>query len=132
RRRPFVEAFAEVAHCRIAALGDIGNDPFDRAADFGVGFFLLAFESRHFDALEHESSSSLLARHREEPAGRRTNLDEAEPRHYKIASLRMMWGRDHQAVQPPSTSRLEPVTRAAAGEARNTTAEATSSTVPTR
>src|SRR5439155_23876379 len=38
----------------------------------------------------------------------------------------------HQAVQPPSTRRLEPVTRLAAGEARNTTAFATSSTVPMR
>src|SRR5689334_8505436 len=38
----------------------------------------------------------------------------------------------YHAVQPPSASRLEPVTSAAAGEARKTTAEATSSTVPTR
>src|SRR5436305_4914631 len=39
---------------------------------------------------------------------------------------------DHQAVQPPSTRRLEPVTSAAAGEARKTIADATSSTVPRR
>src|SRR5712691_3267134 len=39
---------------------------------------------------------------------------------------------NYQAVQPPSTSRLDPVTSPAAGEARKTTAEATSSTVPSR
>src|SRR5207247_10482264 len=38
----------------------------------------------------------------------------------------------HQAVQPPSTRRLDPVTRLAAGDARKTTAFATSSTVPIR
>src|ERR1041385_6282869 len=40
--------------------------------------------------------------------------------------------RGHQAVQPPSATSDDPVNRAAAGEARNTTAFATSSTVPAR
>src|SRR5262249_6749681 len=48
------------------------------------------------------------------------------------ASAKEPLATDHHAVQPPSTSRLDPVTSEAAGEARNTTAFATSSTVPRR
>ena len=44
RRRPFIEALAELAYCRIAAFGDIGDDRLNRAPDFGVGFFLSAGE----------------------------------------------------------------------------------------
>jgi len=46
RRRPFVEQLTELAHRRVAALRDIGNDGLDGAPDLGVGFFLLAGERR--------------------------------------------------------------------------------------
>ena len=42
RRRPFVEPLRHFTHRRIAPSGDIGNDALDRAADPGVGRFLLA------------------------------------------------------------------------------------------
>jgi len=44
RRRPLIKALAELAYCRIAAFGDIGDDRLNRAPDFGVGFFLSAGE----------------------------------------------------------------------------------------
>ena len=57
RRRPFVEAFAEFAHRRIAALGDIGDDAFDRGASLGVGLFLLAGERGSLDVAGHLHAS---------------------------------------------------------------------------
>jgi hypothetical protein len=53
RRRPFIEALAELAYCRIAAFGDIGDDRLNGAPDFGVGFFLSAGERRPFDVAGH-------------------------------------------------------------------------------
>jgi hypothetical protein len=56
RRRPFVEAFRQRAHCSIAALCDIGEDGLHYAADLGVRFFLRTGERSVLDVSRHVSS----------------------------------------------------------------------------
>src|SRR5437588_4802233 len=51
--RPFVEPLRHFTHRRIAPSGDIGDDALDRAADPGVGRFLLAGQRRPFDVPGH-------------------------------------------------------------------------------
>src|SRR5579884_993289 len=60
RRRPLVEALAELAHRRVAARAHIGDDRFDRGAGFGVGLVLGAGERGGLDVARHGGSSSRL------------------------------------------------------------------------
>jgi hypothetical protein len=92
RWRPFVEALAELAHRRIAALGDIGDDRLDRAANLGVGLFVLAGESRSFDVAGHHFLlfKDLIPRARIDGGNQRPRLARARRKGIRAKLLRFM------------------------------------------
>ncbi len=62
RRRPFVEALAEIAHGAVAAGADIGDDRLDRGANLRVGLFLLTGQRGRLDVPRHQTLSRARGR----------------------------------------------------------------------